>query len=261
MSKAPLISVVMSAYNAQDSVEKSVESILKQTLCDFEFIVIDDASKDGTEKILRSFNDPRIQICCNEKNLGLTRSLNKGIALSRGVWIARQDADDVSLPERLQMQVGLVEEHPDIVLVGANSIDIDCKGNGLGEWGQYNNQEIGRILYYKNPFPHSTAFFKKSIFEQVGKYDENFRTSQDFELWMRMAKAGRVSMINQPLLIRKVGGNSITAKKKWNQLYYASRARLRHASNPMKAAWYCLYAAVIAFMPRKIIQLYRLLSS
>ena len=116
--KALLVSVVMPAYNVEKYVEEAVHSILAQTFCDFEFIIVDDGSTDRTHDILRSFSDPRIRLIFNEKNEGNYPARNRGCRLARGKYIAVMDADDVAMPERLEKQVKYMEEHPDVLACG-----------------------------------------------------------------------------------------------------------------------------------------------
>ncbi len=113
----PEISVVMAVFNHERFVVQAVESVLNQSITDFEFIIVDDGSSDGTSTILDTCHDPRIVRLRNESNIGLTRSLNRGLQAVRGSFIARQDADDISLPDRLERQVAFMHEHPDVGLV------------------------------------------------------------------------------------------------------------------------------------------------
>ncbi|MHA1713815.1 MAG: glycosyltransferase, partial [Candidatus Ranarchaeia archaeon] len=130
--KPPKVSVIMSVYNAEKHVKKAIDSILSQTFRDFEFIIINDGSTDRTSEILKSYADPRL-IVVNQANRGVTQSLNKAIGMARGQYIARMDADDISLPQRLEMQVEFLEEHPEVGLVGTSVITIDEEGKTIKE--------------------------------------------------------------------------------------------------------------------------------
>ena len=116
--KNPKVAVLMSVYNGEKYLREAINSILSQTFNDFEFLIINDGSTDGTADILKSYTDSRIKIINNEKNIGLTKSLNKGLKIAKGEYIARQDADDISMPERLKEEVAFLEIHKDYAVVG-----------------------------------------------------------------------------------------------------------------------------------------------
>ena len=124
MSEAvqPKISVVMPAYNAENYIREAIDSILAQTFRDFEFLIIDDGSTDHTVEIIRSYSDSRIRLYQNERNMGVAATLNRGLDLARGEYIARMDADDISLPERFAKQAAYMDAHPDVAVCGSNII-------------------------------------------------------------------------------------------------------------------------------------------
>ncbi|MDD4353774.1 MAG: glycosyltransferase family A protein, partial [Candidatus Nanoarchaeia archaeon] len=128
------ISVIMSAYNTERYIAEAIESILNQTFKDFEFIIIDDGSTDDSLKIIKRYvkKDRRIKLIHNKKNIGLTKSLNKGLKIAKGQYIARMDADDISLPQRFQIQYDFLEKNKDIFLIGTTAFLIDDKGDRLG---------------------------------------------------------------------------------------------------------------------------------
>jgi glycosyltransferase involved in cell wall biosynthesis len=236
MVKYPTISVIMSVYNGERYVHKSIESILNQSFSNFEFIIINDGSTDCTQKILENYQrkDTRIVIH-KQNNTGLTPALNKAIKLSCGIYIARQDADDVSLSPRLEKQYNIMEKHQDLVLCGSNCINI--YSNGIrNEWGWNDEKTLEKTAYYKTPFAHSTAFIRKSVLEKSGTYNEKFKTSQDVELWMRLKKFGRITMLKTPLIERYILHSSISFKHRWRQFYDATRARFYYAPKHKKIA-------------------------
>jgi glycosyltransferase involved in cell wall biosynthesis len=128
----PQVTVLLCVWNGEPHLKAAVDSILAQTFHDFEFLIIDDASTDGTPKFLASLTDPRVRVVRNETNLGLTRSLNRGLKLARGELIARQDADDWSTPDRLELQLPFLRANPPVVAVGAQAQLIDGNGGDLG---------------------------------------------------------------------------------------------------------------------------------
>jgi glycosyltransferase involved in cell wall biosynthesis len=126
---SPKVTVLMSVYNGEEHLREAIDSILNQTYKNFEFLIIDDGSTDGSVNIIRSYLDPRIRLIKNKKNIGITRSLNKGLKLARGEYIARMDDDDIAFPERLEKQVRFLNEHVNVGLVGGSDITI----NGVGD--------------------------------------------------------------------------------------------------------------------------------
>lgn len=185
----PKVSVIMSVYNERRYLMDSIQSILNQTFQDFEFIIIDDCSEDvdpSVRAVLNSFTDKRIKLIRNGGNIGLTKSLNKGLFASSGEYIARQDADDVSELVRLQHQVNYLDRHPEIGVLGTSTTIINEIGDEIDEWDAAPNPM--ESLKVRNGLTHGSVMFRRAIMEDVGKYDENFRYSQDYEYWLRISK-------------------------------------------------------------------------
>lgn len=258
----PLISVLMAVYNGEKHLDKSIPAILSQSFSDFEFIIVDDGSTDNTADILKNYaaQDPRIRII-SQDNTGLTRALNNGLNAARGAYIARQDADDLSYPDRLQQQYEFMETHPDTLLCGSNCDNL-YPDDSKTQWGWKSDKNIADSIFYYTPFPHSTAFMRTETAQKLGGYDETFLTAQDTEFWMRFAKTGKVSMIKTPLLERyEDTTGSITAKRRGRQFYDGLRARWKHNKGLARctALYYSLRGLLIGLLPRKIITLiYRL---
>ena len=184
----------MSVFNHEEFLDESIQSILNQTFKDFEFIIINDASTDSTLEIIKKYQikDKRIQLIINKKNIGLTKSLNKGLKISKGKYIARQDADDVSLPKRLEKQYEFLEKNKQIILCGTDYINIDDKGQKLPKRRViYDWKKIKKILPKDNPFVHSSIMFRnKGLF-----YREKFELAQDYDLYLNLLTKG-MKMIN-----------------------------------------------------------------
>lgn len=198
------ISVIMSVFNEEKYLEESIKSILNQTYKDFEFIIVDDASFDKSSEILKNWarKDPRVKIITNEKNIGLTKSLNKAIKIAQGKYIARQDADDISLPQRLKKQIEFLENHLEIKILGTFSYAISQRGEILRKnTSSVFFQEVKKNLIKKTPFSHSSVMIEKETLNKVGLYNEKFRTSQDYELWFRILKIDKGE--NLPLFLIK----------------------------------------------------------
>jgi glycosyltransferase EpsE len=194
----PRISVVMGVYNTKQYVTEAVESILKQTYKDFEFIIIDDASTDGTSEALKKIaeKDKRIKLFRNKKNLGLTKNLNIGLRKAKGEFIARMDADDVSLPNRFATEVEFLDKHPDIALVGTWADVINSEGKVISDIKYVTDHNaIRRNMTERSQIIHPSVMFRKSIVKKAGFYDEKLRTAQDYEYFARVMSQFKVANI------------------------------------------------------------------
>jgi GT2 family glycosyltransferase len=233
--KQPKITVLMSVYNDQGYLARAVESILEQTYNDFEFLIIDDGST-GPLDVLDEFRDSRIRILRHE-NVGLTRSLNRGIALASGKFIARMDADDVSLPDRLKLQITEFDAHPCLDLVGTffDMVDASCN---LIEHKTLITDPLYRLwrLQFHNVYGHGTMMFRKSAVLAAGMYDENLMYAQDFDLWSRISGARNTSIVSEVLYLYRMNsdGNQASVKNYDAQLQNAIRTSTRNltACNP-----------------------------
>lgn len=180
----------MGVYNGATYLAEAMRSILGQTYRDFELLVVDDGSTDDTAAILASCRDPRLRVLRNERNLGLTRSLNIGLRSARGKLIARHDADDVSREDRLEKQVRAFNVAPDLAVVGTAVRVMDHQGRIVAgaPWARCRTAlAIRWQLMFESPFAHGTVMYRRDIVaDTLGGYDETFRTSQDFELWSRV---------------------------------------------------------------------------
>ncbi|MFN6567621.1 glycosyltransferase family 2 protein [Dendronalium sp. ChiSLP03b] len=209
----PKVTVLMPVYNGERYLREAIDSILAQTFPDFEFLIINDGSTDNTREIICSYDEPRIRLIDNDYNLGLTRSLNKGLKLAEGEFIARQDADDVSEPERLAKQVTFLKTHPEVTLVGTWYKYIDPQGSLIGECNLpcKSTQIRWEILFYC-PFVHSAVMFRKyTIVEQIGFYNEALSYAQDYDLWWRIVRQLQVANLNEYLIKLRSNPDSMTA--------------------------------------------------
>ena len=222
----PEVTVLMSVYNGEKYLKKAIESILCQTFTDFEFLIVNDGSTDATSDIVLSYADARIHFVRNEKNIGLARALNKGIKLAQGKSIARQDADDVSLPTRLEKEVLFLDQHKDVYLLGSAFQVINKKGEMLTTVPVLTgNSEIQPALLQANQFCHGTIMFRKSIATSVGLYRPEFATAQDYDFWLRISERYAVANISEPLYQWRLTTNSISGARRIQQGYYDFLAR------------------------------------
>ncbi len=201
----------MSVYNAELYLADAIKSILEQTYRDFEFIIIDDGSTDRSIEIVKSFYDTRI-VFLQQPNKGLAYSLNRGIRESRGKYIARMDADDISAPTRLEKQVDFLNQNPKYILVGCNGIQIDEQGCYLSKLYRSNSREqiIKELSLGISPFIHGSVIFKKEFALVSGLYDEKKVTFEDWDLWMKMFSRGDMTNLEESLYSYRLTPGSVT---------------------------------------------------
>jgi glycosyltransferase involved in cell wall biosynthesis len=200
MSNHPFISVLLPVYNCADYVKESVESILNQTYPHFELLIINDGSRDDSERIINSIQDTRIRYI-PQKNQGLATTLNNGIALSRGTLLARQDADDVSLPTRFEEQVRFLNAHPEIMLLGTHAQIMNSDGQFLNRFHRHAtaSAELKTDLLFDNPFVHSSVMFRKDILKKSGNYLPGDHIFEDHNLWSSISNVAEIA--NIPMLL------------------------------------------------------------
>lgn len=212
------ISVIMSVYNDQDNISNSIKSVLSQTYKDFEFLIVDDCSTDNTyEEIKRFTTDPRIKLYKNSKNIGLTKSLNFLIEKSSGKYIFRQDSDDVSLSQRFQEQLNVLDRE---IYQVCTSRAINMQNNktipGLSSWVP---KKIS--IKYKNPYIHGTLAIQKSLLNYIGNYDEDYLYAQDFKLFLDLIKKNKkIFEIKKPLYKLNTKNNISTMNKDKQRSYF-----------------------------------------
>ena len=207
------VTVLMSVYNGEKYLKEAIDSILNQTFNDFEFLVVNDGSTDKTEDILQAYDDLRIKIINNGKNIGLTKSLNKGLKLAKGEYIARMDADDISMPGRLEREVEFLDKNPAVGLVGTYYLMINRKGNVLHTMKCLTESvELKEKLLRNNQFCHGSVMFRAECIKNLGSYREEL--GQDYDLWLRISENYEVANIFEFLYKWRLDINSISVTKK-----------------------------------------------
>lgn len=212
MSNKPLISVVMPAYNSERFVSRAIQSILDQSIDNFEFVIVEDGSKDKTLEIIKRFKDERIKVIENKENFGLARSLNIGVRASNGDYIARMDADDIAEPDRLEKQLKFLEANPKVGIVGSSMLEIDTNERPITLLRKPSSHiEIKWSSLFSTPMYHSTIFARSNILID-NPYDENLSNSEDYELWSRILFKTDIHLANidKPLLKYRVYPESFT---------------------------------------------------
>jgi hypothetical protein len=204
-----LVSVILPAYNAAPYLGKAIDSILAQHYRHFELIIVNDGSTDETQNLLARYQDPRIMVI-NQVNLGLPKALNRGIGMAKGKYIARQDADDISLPERLSEQVAFMEQNPSCALLGTwshittamDSEPSNAKVSGRQHQHPATNGQLQVLLLINNQFVHSSVMIRANCLHSIGLYSENpeHYPPEDYDLWLRIAKLHCIANLPRVLL-------------------------------------------------------------
>lgn len=206
----PDISVLMAVYNGEKFISESIDSILNQTFEDFELIIVDDCSTDGSAEVINQYKDSRIKYYRNRKNLGQTLSLNKGIELAQGTYIARIDHDDVSHKRRLERQLDFLESNPDHALCGTLAKVISENGKKIYTVrSERNDSEYLKCkLFFENVIFHSSAFFSTQLAKKW-LYDSSFTIAQDYDLWIKFGQSHKIGVLNEQLVsLRKHRDNA-----------------------------------------------------
>ena len=214
MSGAPRVSVILPVHDGERWLSESVESVLGQTLRELELIVVDDGSRDATPEILAGFarRDPRVRVVAHEVNRGLIASLNHGVSLARGELVARQDDDDVSLPERFERQVAWLERHPRVGLLGTDYYRVEETGRELLRRPPRGDVEIRWRLLFGNVWCHASMMLRRELLESEGP--ELYRLwlhAEDYELWVRLLARSRGATLPEPLVRYRVHSSSVCA--------------------------------------------------
>lgn len=194
--KQPLVSVIMTVYNAQEFLNMAIDSILLQSYTNFELIIIDDGSTDQSPSIIQAYRDLRIKYY-RQKNRGLSAALNAGIKKTRGEYIARMDHDDISYPTRLEKQVQYLERNSDVAMLGTSFDFIDEDSGIIGKaYTLDRNQDLKIEFLTRNPFGHGTIMIRRAVIIEIGGYDTT-EPIEDYELWWRISKKYKVANLTE----------------------------------------------------------------
>ncbi len=224
MGRKPLISVIMSVYNDEKYIRESLDSLLQQTLGDFEVIIIDDCSNDRTAELVEEYHEDRFHFIRNKENKGLTYNLNQAIAYASGTYIARMDGDDICLPERFEKQVEYLENHRNLML-------ISCRAQMFGEENlisriQGSPQELKAMMLIRPVLAHPGFMMRGELVRDFGmRYDETFRSAQDYDFAVRTAERFDIGITKEVLLKYRVHKKQISSSRTGEQMNNADRVR------------------------------------
>lgn len=216
MSRRPLVSVVMPAYNAEQYIASAIESILSQNFKKFELVIIDDRSTDDTYSIAKGYqeSDPRIRLYRNRNNIKIGRTLNKGIKLAKTNLVARMDADDLSMKDRLELQYEYLLRKPNVAIVGGYMEVIDEEGEKkyLRKYPA-RSEELKSVMFRYSPFAHPTVMYRKDIIQKFNGYTLDLHPCEDIDLWFKVGTEHDFGCIQKPLLKYRMYSESSSHKK------------------------------------------------
>lgn len=227
----PLVSVVIPVYNGERYIQESVESITRQTYEHLEILVIDDRSTDSTPEILKllASRDSRIRVIAKHQNKGVGAARTTGIKLSLGKYICWQDADDISLPNRVAAQVAYLEAHPEVGVVGGSIEFFDATGpRGVRTYDTDDKQARSTIFRF-SPVGNPVSMYRKSVFSEVGFYDDRLRVSEDLDMLFRVGERFQFGNVDEVLLRYRQVPTSLTRKKMWRMEIQSIRLRCKYA--------------------------------
>ncbi len=221
----PLVSVLMPVYNAEKHLREAIESILNQTYTRFEFIIINDGSKDGSLSIINTYSDNRIKLVTNPENKGLIYSLNYGISLCGGKYIVRMDADDISLPDRITEQVRFMEEHAEVGVCSCDYIQFNETGEKKYR-AMSDHDEILSYMIFNSSMIHPSLIIRKSILQSLDPvFNPGYHHSEDYELWSKLIFKCKFSAVNKVLFKYRIHEGQVTQRHNNIQLLSANKVR------------------------------------
>lgn len=208
------VSVLMSVYNGERYLGESLTSMFDQTLSDFRLIVVDDGSTDKTWDILGNCLDRRLHLIKNDENIGLAASLNKALALSRGEYIARMDADDINLPDRLEKQITFLDQNQDIGILGTRVDFIDDDGRRISTWKTPTHPiVVDWSLRFSNCIAHPSVAMRRTVLNDLGGYNTEYRYGQDYDLWARASLVTKLTNLPDILVKRRKWEENVTSSQ------------------------------------------------
>jgi glycosyltransferase involved in cell wall biosynthesis len=253
--RPPAVSVLMAVRDGAAWVAQAVASVLEQTDGDHELIVVDDGSTDATADVLAAVADPRMRVVRHEAG-GLTRALNRALGLARADLVARLDADDVALPERLARQRAFLAAHPEVGVLGTAAREVDATGGPVGEVRPpREDAAIRRALIRTNPFVHSSVMARRALLASAGGYDAGVAVAQDYDLWMRLAPHTRLANLAEVLVLRRLVAGRVSLEREEDRLRTEARVRWRAVTSGAYPAWCVLFAlrpALALALPRPL---------
>lgn len=226
---APSVSVLIGIYNNASTLERAATSILQQTLKDIELILIDDGSSDDSAEVAEALTraDQRVRLLTMPQNLGISASLNRGLQAASAPFVAIQDADDFSAPERLAQQLDVLQARSQVAVVGSRMWEVDEHGRRLHPRTRFSSGDVNGMLMAFNPIPNGSAMLRRGAVLGVGGYDPRYRYAMEYDLWLRLADRWVISALDEPLATRVMGPGNVAARAERAQITEVIRIRTR----------------------------------
>lgn len=216
--KPPIVTIIMPVHNGEKYLREAIESILAQTFSNFTFLIIDDGSTDDSVNIINSYDDNRIKLLINEKNIGISKSLNRGIDNSQTKYIARMDQDDISFPNRIEEQINFMEAHPEIGICGTWMMAFNEEKQKVLKKRPVKNNDIRAMLLFNNPMAHPTVMIRKESLDANNlRYNHEFDGLEDYDLWERMSMVTKMENIPKALLLYRLHSTQLSRTSKARQ--------------------------------------------
>lgn len=256
-SPQPLVSVLITAWNAQQYIAAAIDSVLQQTYTHFEVIVVDDGSTDNTSQIVNQFNSDKITLISLAGNRGIPAALNEGLRRCEGKYIARLDADDLCLPNRLAHQVNILEGTPEIGVLGGSALAITGDEKVLPSIQVRTDFNLGCRLLFGNQLKSSTVMLRHSVLrDNVIFYNENFPNAQDYELWCRLSQTTRIANDATPVAVYRYHRSQQTSQNFERQLSLALRVQanaLDYANDSRSCSRWTIAQARVAYLKYRLL--------
>ena len=224
MNSEPKVSIIIPTYNQSQYLEEAMESVLNQTYQNIEIIIVDDGSTDNTSEVVKSFDNKIIYI--PQKNKGASSARNAGIKKAQGQYVAFLDSDDMWIKNKLEKQIKFIQNNPEIGLLGTGCYQmVDINKMIYKKIFPAKNEILQKDLIKYNPFIQSSVIIRKDIFNDIGLYDEKFKESEDYDLWLRIAQKYKVANIQEALVTKKYYEKGLSKDKDNKQLYFVLKAK------------------------------------
>ncbi|MEM6884733.1 MAG: glycosyltransferase [Verrucomicrobiota bacterium] len=234
----PLVSVIMPAYQAAPYIEACVSSVLEQSYTKFELIIINDGSTDQTDTILKKIDDPRLRLVSSDKNKGYTHRLREALAMAKGKYIARLDADDRCHRDRLESQVRAFEQDENLVLCGSSCRLIDGQGKIIGEKHHPTDERLIQwVMLLDNPLQHPSVMIRKSVLDDRGiNFNPDYEPTEDFKLWSDLSRTGKVVNLSDLLIDYRIHAEQVSRERRQRQLQQHDRVVMENLE-PYEGVW------------------------
>lgn len=228
-TQAPRVSVLIGAYNSARTLGEAIDSMLAQTVADLELLVIDDGSRDASLRIAQeaAAGDGRVRVLEMGRNVGISRSLNEGLKAARAPFVAVQDADDFSEPQRLERQIAVLCEQPEVAVVGSRMREVDPSGRELTPRTRFIAGEVNDVLMRFNPIPNTSSCMRRDAVCALGGYDPRYRYATEYDLWLRLAERWLLIALPEMLSTRVMGEGNVAVRAERAQTAEAIAIRVR----------------------------------